>query len=54
MVAEISKDIVRVVILDISGIYSIIHNEGYFDKVTVDKIKEQYADEKHWKIILLD
>ena len=54
MIMEINENLVRVVILDISGVYSKIHNEGYFDKVTVQEIKNQYSDKTHWKVILLD
>lgn len=54
MIMEINENLVRVIVLDISGVYSKIHNEGYFDKTTVQEIKNQYSDETHWKVILLD
>ena len=37
MKTTISENLVRVIILDISGIYAQIHNQGYFDMETVDK-----------------
>ena len=40
MKADISEDIVRVIVLDISGIYAQIHNQGYFDKSSIDEIKQ--------------
>lgn len=50
----IKKDLVHVIILDISGIYAYIHNQGYFDKITVDDIKKQYYDKNKWRIIVID
>lgn len=54
MVTEISDDIVQVVILDISGIYAQIHNQGYFDKKSIDDIKQQYSDPERWRVLVLD
>ena len=54
MMADISEDIVRVIVLDISGIYAQIHNQGYFDKSSIDEIKQQYSDTKHWLVMVLD
>lgn len=53
MVKEIEGNMVRVVILDISGIYAQIHNQGYFDNNSINKIKQQYLDIKHWRVFLL-
>lgn len=50
----IPDNLVHIVILDISGIYTQIHNQGYFDKVSLDDIKQQYSDTKRWRIIVLD
>ena len=54
MKADISEDIVRVIVLDISGIYAQIHNQGYFDKSSIDDIKQQYSDTKRWRVLVLD
>lgn len=54
MVIEMKENLVRIVILDISGIYAQIHNQGYFEKETVNEIKQQYSDEKHWRVLVLD
>ena len=54
MSVEISENIVRVIILDISGIYAQIHNQGYFDKTSIDEIKQQYSDTEHWRVVVLD
>lgn len=54
MIAELRDDIIHVVILDISGIYVQMHNDGYFDKETVEDIQKQYSDTKHWKVFTLD
>ena len=53
MKADISEDIVRVIVLDISGIYAQIHNQGYFDKLSIDDIKQQYSDTEHWRAVVL-
>lgn len=54
MIAELRNDIKHVVILDISGIYTQIHNQGYFNKENIEDIQKQYSDERHWKVIILD
>ena len=54
MMTEISENIVHVVILDISGLYVQIHNQGYFDKSSIDEIKQQYSDTERWRVIVLD
>ena len=54
MNADVSKNLVRVIILDISGIYAQIHNQGYFDKSSIDDIKKQYSDTERWRVVVLD
>lgn len=54
MVVEMKDNIIHVIILDVSGIYAQIHNQGYFDKISIDDIKQQYSDTKHWKVLILD
>ena len=54
MKTEISENIVRVIILDISSVYAQIHNQGYFDKSSIDEIKQQYSDTEHWRVVVLD
>lgn len=53
MTTNISENLVHVVILDISGIYAQIHNQGYFDKSSIDDIKQQYSDTRRWRVIVL-
>ena len=53
MMTEISENIVHVVILDISGVYAQIHNQGYFDKLSIDDIKQQYSDTERWRVMVL-
>ena len=50
----INGNLIRVVILDISGIYAQIHNQGYFDKTSIDEIKHQYSDTERWRVVVLD
>ena len=54
MNADISANLLHIVILDVSGIYAQIHNQGYFDKSSIDDIKEQYSDTRRWRVIVLD
>ena len=54
MIAELRDNIIHVVILDISGIYAQIHNQGYFDKTLIDDIKQQYSDIERWRVVILD
>ena len=54
MKADISEDIVRVIVLDISGVYAQIHNQGYFDKLSIDDIKLQYSNTERWRVVVLD
>lgn len=54
MIKNIEENMVRIIVLDISGIYAQIHNQGYFDSKSVDEIKKQYSDIKHWQVLALD
>ena len=54
MNVDISENLVRVNILDVSGIYAQIHNQGYFDKSSIDEIKQQYSDTERWRVVVLD
>ena len=54
MVTEIKKNLKQVVILDVSGIYVRIHNQGYYAEEQVADIQQQYSDTKHWRVLVLD
>lgn len=54
MNTNISENLIQVIILDISGVYAQIHNQGYFEPTTVDEIKSQYSDKQHWRVVVLD
>lgn len=54
MIVDLEDNIIRVVILDISGIYVQIHNQGYFDENTIKDIQQQYSDTEHWKVFILE
>lgn len=54
MIEDISENLIRVIILDISGIYAQIHNQGYFNKSSIDEIKQQYSDTERWRVVVLD
>lgn len=53
MIMEIADNLIHVVILDISGVYAQIHNDGYFNKMSLDEIERQYSDETRWKIVII-
>ena len=53
MIMEIADNLIHVVILDISGVYVQIHNDGYFNKISLDDIEKQYNDETRWKIVII-
>lgn len=54
MVATIQPDLVHIIILDISGIYAQIYDQGYFTKDSLDSIFGEYNDESHWRVVTLD
>ena len=49
----VNEDIMQIIILDISGVYAQIHNQGYFDKCSINEIKEQYSDKQRWRVVVL-
>ena len=54
MNVDIKESLVHVIILDISCVYAQIHNQGYFDKSSIDEIKQQYSDTERWRVMVLD
>lgn len=54
MITKIKENLVRIVILDISGIYTQIHNQGYFDRASIESIQNQYSNKEHWRVLVLD
>lgn len=54
MTANVEDNVVRVVILDISGIYVQIHNQGYFGRNVIKDIQKQYSDTEHWSVLVLE
>lgn len=53
-VMSIDESTVRAVILDISGLYAQIHDQGYFEKESISDIQQQYYNPKHWRVLVLD
>ena len=53
MIVEMTDSLIHVVILDVSGVYVQIHNDGSFDKVSLDEIENQYKDKSHWRIVII-
>ena len=54
MKASIPDTFCHIVILDISGIYAQIYNQGYFDSDTINAIKQQYSDPAHWQVVVIE
>ena len=54
MVKEIDENLIRIIILDISGIYAQIYNQGYFDSKSIGEIKQQYSDTNRWRVLVLE
>ena len=50
----IKDNLIRVVIIDISGIYAQIHNEGYFEKQEIEEVCKRYSDTERWRVVVLD
>lgn len=44
MIAEIDKDMIRLLVLDVSGVYSKIHDEIYTTFEDESSVKNKYAD----------
>lgn len=51
---NIDENLVFVMILDVSGIYAQIYDQGYYNKEDVKDIQQQYFDTKHWRVLVLD
>lgn len=54
MKANIPENLTLVVILDVSGIYAQIYNQGYFDNNAIDAIKQRYSDPTHWQVVVIE
>lgn len=47
MTVEIDKDMIRLLVLDVSGVYSNIVNEMYITNDMEEEIRCQYSDKKY-------
>ena len=52
MKALIADERIRVVILDISGVYVQIHDQGYFLASDIPLIQHTYSNSAKWKVII--
>lgn len=50
MTVEIDKDMIRLLVLDVSGVYSSVVNETYVTKDEEQEIRSQYTDKKYMVI----
>ena len=51
---NIDENLVFVIILDVSGIYAQIYDQGYHNKKDVKRIQQQYSDTKYWRVLVFD
>lgn len=54
MVINMDKSRIRVIILDISGVYSQIYDEGYFLEYEVEDMKKKHSDTERWRVLVLE
>ena len=54
MNVNIDENLVRVVVLDVSGVYAQIYDQGYFDRNTLEGIKKQYSDKELWRVLIIE
>lgn len=53
MCTLLSDDLCRVVVLDISGLYVQIYEQGYFSLEETRKMFEIYKNKNHWRFLVL-
>ena len=53
MITEVKESLTKVIILDISGVYTQIHDQGFYPDNEVWKIKKMYSDRDRWRVIVL-
>ena len=53
MITEVKESLTKVIILDISGVYAQIHDQGFYPDSEVWKIKKMYSDRDRWRVIIL-
>lgn len=51
MTVKIDKDMIRLLVLDISGTYSKIYDEIFVPKDKEDKIRNKYDENNKYKVI---
>ena len=51
---EIHENMVQVIVLDISGVYAQICDQGYFERTIVDDIKKEFSDKQRWRVVIVD
>lgn len=54
IVQEIDEERSTTVILDISGVYVQIYDQGYFNQEQTIELKNKYNDVTHWRVVTLD
>ena len=52
--ANLRENLIRVIILDLSGIYVQIHNQGYFDKESISETLDEIVDVANYFQVSLD
>lgn len=49
-----SGNIIHIVILDISGVFAYIYDQGYYNATGIDDLKHTYSDKQHWQLVVID
>ena len=52
-ITEVENNAIRVIVLDISGMYAQIYDQGYYDKNDIDGIKQKYSDKAKWLVLAI-
>lgn len=54
MTVDVEDNIVRFIILDLSGVYIQIHDQGYCPRDKLSNIQQKHSDTQHWRVVVLD
>jgi len=54
MKSDMEDGLTRVVILNVSGVYAQIYDQGYFNKGNVTELENIYGNKKLWRVLELN
>ncbi len=47
------ENLTHVVILDISGVYAQIYDQGYYYATEIAQLAHTYSDKSHWQLVVV-